>query len=78
MDKLLFYEIDTRYICFLAQFDQHLFQNAKIAQNFSRKYIGILFEINGMKYFAPLSSFKDKRVLPKVNLDFFIKANKVV
>ena len=78
MDKLLFYEIDKRYICFLAQFDQHLFKNAKIAQNFSRKYIGILFEINGLKYFAPLSSFKEKHkrlsetvdfVMPNRNLD---------
>lgn len=70
MDKLLFYEIDARYICFLAQFDQHLFQNAKIAQNFSRKYIGILFEINGMKYFAPLSSFKDKHKRLSETVDF--------
>lgn len=56
MDKLLFSEIDSKYISFLAQYDQHLFKNAKLTQNFSIKYIGILFEINDMKYFAPISS----------------------
>lgn len=70
MDKLLFYEIDSNYISFLAQFDQHLFQNAKISQNFSRKYIGILFEINGTKYFAPLSSFKEKHKRLTETIDF--------
>ena len=70
MDKLLFYEIDLKYISFLAQFDPHLFQNAKITQNFSRKYIGILFEINGLKYFAPLSSFKEKHKRLSETIDF--------
>lgn len=70
MDKLLFYEIDSKYISFLAQYDQHLFQNAKITQNFSRKYIGILFEINDMKYFAPLSSFKEKHKRLSETIDF--------
>ena len=60
MEKLLFYEIDENYINFLSQFSEHLFKNAKITQKHSRKYIGILFEINEMKYFAPLSSFKLK------------------
>lgn len=70
MDKLLFYEIDSKYISFLSQYDQHLFQNAKIVQNFSRKYIGILFEINGLKYFAPLSSFKEKHKRLSETIDF--------
>lgn len=70
MDKLLFYEIDSAYISFLSQFDQHLFQNAKITQNFSRKYIGILFEINGIKYFEPLSSFKPKHKRLSETVDF--------
>ena len=56
MEKLLFYEINKKYIDFLSQFSEHLFHNAKVSQTYSRKYIGILFEINGIKYFAPLSS----------------------
>ena len=60
MEKLFFYEIDEQYINYLSQFSEHLFRNAKISQRHTRKYIGILFEINGMKYFAPLSSYKIK------------------
>lgn len=60
MDKINLYEIDSKYIQYLSNFDQHLFQNAKITQNFSRKYIGIILTINGFYYFAPLSSFKNK------------------
>lgn len=70
MDKLLFYEIDNKYIDFLSKFSEHLFHNAKITQNYSRKYIGILFEINGLKYFAPLSSFKPKHKRLSETVDF--------
>ncbi len=70
MDKLLFYEIDNNYIDFLSKFSEHLFHNAKISQSYSRKYIGILFEINGLKYFAPLSSFKPKHKRLSETVDF--------
>ncbi len=70
MDKLLFYEIQTDYINYLSNFAEHLFHNAKITQNYSRKYVGILFEINGMKYFAPLSSYKPKHKRLSETIDF--------
>lgn len=70
MQKLLFYEIDTKYIEYLSNFAEHLFHNAKAGQKYSRKYIGILFEINGLKYFAPLSSFKEKHKHLSETLDF--------
>ena len=70
MGKLLFYEIQADYIDYLSRFAEHLFKNAKITQKHSRKYIGILFEINRMKYFAPLSSFKPKHRKMNETLDF--------
>ena len=70
MDKLLFYEIDNKYIDFLSKFSEHLFHNAKITQTYTRKYIGILFEINDLKYFAPLSSFKLKHKRLSETVDF--------
>ena len=70
VEKLLFYEIDENYINFLSQFSEHLFKNAKITQKHSRKYIGILFEINEMKYFAQLSSFKPKHKRLSETIDF--------
>ena len=78
MDKLLFYEIDNKYIDFLSKFSEHLFHNAKITQNYSRKYIGILFEINGLKYFAPLSSFKPKHKRLSETIDFIKIGNMAV
>ena len=70
MEKLLFYEIDEKYINYLSQFSEHLFKNAKITQKHSRKYIGVLFEINEMEYFAPLSSFKPKHKRLSETVDF--------
>ena len=60
MADLEIYEIDSAYIEYLSTFEEHLFKNKKVTQDFSRKYIGIILEINGFKYFAPLSSFKPK------------------
>ena len=70
MKRLLFYEIDGHYIDFLSKFSEHLFHNATKTQAHSRKYIGILFEIDGMKYFAPLSSFKPKHRRLTETIDF--------
>ena len=70
MDKLRFYEIDEKYVDFLSKYATHLFHNAKVTQSYSRKYIGILFEINGLKYFAPLSSFKPKHKKLCETIDF--------
>lgn len=70
MEKLLFYEIENKYIDYLSKFSEHLFQNARITQSYSRKYIGILFEVNGFKYFAPLSSFKPKHKRLSETIDF--------
>ena len=70
MGKLLFYEVEENYINFLSKFSEHLFHNAKTTQNHSRKYIGILFEINDFKYFAPLSSFKPKHKRLSETVDF--------
>ena len=60
MADLEIYEIDSDYIEYLSAFEEHLFRNKKVTQDFSRKYIGIILEIEGFKYFAPLSSFKPK------------------
>lgn len=55
MQHLKLYEIKKEYIHYLHTYQSHLFYD-----NGSRKYIGILLEIHGVKYFAPLSSFKPK------------------
>ena len=70
MDSIKLYEIDNDYINHLSAFAPHLFLNKKPGQSNERKYIGIVFEINGFDYFAPLSSFKDKHRKMKDGVDF--------
>ena len=53
MADLEIYEIDSAYIEYLSAFEEHLFMNKKVTQDFSRKYIGIILKIEGFKYFAP-------------------------
>ena len=70
MENLKFYEINESYISYLSFFEPHLFLNKKSNQKNERKYIGIVFQINGFDYFAPLSSFKEKHRHMKESLDF--------
>ena len=52
------YEIKSEYVKYLGNYQKHIFSQSNGKER--RKYIGIVLEINGMKYFAPLSSYKDK------------------
>lgn len=70
MDNIKLYEINNDYIDYLVPFAPHLFRNKKQNQQNERKYIGVVFHINGLDYFAPLSSFKPKHMQMKEGLDF--------
>lgn len=60
MRKIYLYDVADDYIQYLSQFDQNIF-DAKIGnRSYGRKYIGVVLEMNGCKYFAPLSSPKPK------------------
>ncbi|MBO5154393.1 MAG: type III toxin-antitoxin system ToxN/AbiQ family toxin [Eubacterium sp.] len=48
MQRIQIYEIKKEYIQYLSQYQQHLFHDGG-----TRKYIGIILEIKGVKYFAP-------------------------
>lgn len=78
MAEIKFYEIDNDYIDYLSQFAPHLFHNSKPHQKNARKYIGVLFTINGYDYFAPLSSFKEKYNAMKESLAFLKIGNYAV
>lgn len=73
-----FYEVDSRYIDYLLPFAPHLFRNKQAGQQNERKYIGVVLEVNGMKYFAPLSSYKPKHEKMKNGLDFIKVGNYAV
>ncbi len=61
-----FYHIKNSYINFLRQYDDRVLYN----KDETRPYIGIVFEINGIKYYAPLASPKNKHLYMKNGLDF--------
>lgn len=70
MDNIKIYEVDAKYINYLSVFAPHLFLNKQAGQQNERKYIGIVLSVNGMDYFAPLSSFKPKHNAMRDGIDF--------
>lgn len=78
MDNIKLYEVNEKYVEFLVPYAPHLFHNSKEGQQNSRKYIGIILQINGKDYFAPLSSFKEKHKRMQETLDFIKVKNYAV
>lgn len=70
MAGIKLYEISASYVDYLLPAAPHLFHNKKPGQQNERKYIGIVLTVNGMDYFAPLSSFKEKHRRMAEGLDF--------
>lgn len=61
--------ISSDYCNYLRKFDNKVSYN--FANKESRPFVGVLFEINKLKYFAPLSSPKPKHVTMKNQIDFY-------
>ena len=66
--RVRIYEIKSEYIQYLANYQKHIFLQTDGRDK--RKYIGIVLEINGLNYFAPLSSYKDKHKKMRETVDF--------
>lgn len=58
--------IDSKYVRFLFSIDKKVMYN----KGQKRPYIGILFEVRGHKYYAPLTSPKEKFLSMKNDVDF--------
>ena len=61
-----FYHIKEDYISYLRQFDSKVAEN----KNQTRPYVGIVLEIDNIKYYAPFSSPKPKHKKMKNGKDF--------
>lgn len=61
--------IDSEYCDYLRKFDNKVMYNMSKKSN--RPFIGILFNIGNIEYFAPLSSPKPKHLTMKNKVDFF-------
>ena len=66
-NNIRIYRVKSKYIKYLSMYQKHIF--TQDAEKDNRKYIGVVFEIKGMKYFAPLSSYKDKHKKMKESVD---------
>ena len=60
MEDNVFYIVSDEYIEYLLKIEKHVMQNKPQERTYHRKYVGILTELNGFKYFVPMSSPKDK------------------
>lgn len=60
MQKIHIYNIDDDYIKYLSQFDNKVCDSKIGKRKHMRKYIGVVLAIGDIKYFAPLSSPKQK------------------
>ena len=67
-DILLLVRIDSKYCDYLRKFDNRVPFNYR--EKKLRPFVGVLFEVNNCKYFAPLSSPKPKHLKLKAKLDF--------
>ena len=70
--NLSFYTVNSDYCDYLRQFDKCV--PYTMQQKSTRPFLGVLIEVNGHTYYAPLSSPKPKHQKMKNQLDF-IKIN---
>lgn len=67
-NSIRIYEVKHEYVKYLCDYQKHIFlQNC---EKNNRKYIGVILIINDIKYFAPLSSYKEKHKKMKEGIDF--------
>lgn len=59
MKKLKFYDIDSEYINYLKSFDDQIPDTTYDKRD--KFFCGVVVQINGFDYFAPISSFKKKQ-----------------
>lgn len=56
--KLNLYSISDKYIKYLKEFDDKIYDNKEDIRIHERKYLGIVLTVNGFNYYIPMSSPK--------------------
>jgi len=56
--KLNLYSVSDKYIKYLMQFDNKIYDNKEDSRTYKRKYVGVVLTINGFNYYVPMSSPK--------------------
>ena len=57
--ELRIYSVSDKYISYLREYVPNVYSNKAGNRTHTRKYIGVVIEINGYNYYVPLSSPKD-------------------
>lgn len=68
MRNMKYYALNKDYVLWLMKFDNKI-ENIDYGDDF-KPYIGIAFEVNNIKYFILLSSYKKKYIRLKDDIDF--------
>jgi hypothetical protein len=53
--ELKLYEISEEYISYISTVEKNVFSSKENDRNHTRKYLGIVYSINGYNYYIPLS-----------------------
>ena len=59
MDSLKIYSVSDDYISYLRSIEPRVYSNKEDTRTHTRKYLGVVLEINGFSYFIPMSSPKN-------------------
>ena len=70
--RLNLYSISDKYIKYLRQFDDKIYDNKEDIRTYERKYLGVVLTVNEFNYYIPMSSPKksdyldiDKKLIKK-------------
>ncbi len=59
MQEFKIYSVSDEYISYLRKHFSNVYSNKENHRNHTRKYIGVVIEVNGFNYYIPLSSPKE-------------------
>ncbi len=59
MEEYKIYSVSDEYINYLRLFIPNVYSNKQGSRSHTRKYVGTVLEMNGFKYFVPMSSPKE-------------------
>ena len=62
LSKLILIRIDEEYISYLRKYDSKVQINSSALHKDNKPFVGVLFEINNLKYFVPISSNKKDKL----------------
>lgn len=59
MEELKIYSVSDKYIAYLRKYNPNVYSNKEDERTHTRKYVGVLLEMNEYHYFVPMSSPKE-------------------